>query len=314
LRDPARPAILLYPGEGAIDVARHPPPGPVTLVVVDGTWSQAKKIVKHDPELARLPRYAFTPETPSEYRIRREPAAECVSTIEALMHVLGALEGDVARFRPLLAPFRAMVDAQIAHVGAGGSPRKKKLRSPRPAKPRVPALLRERLENVVCVVGEVNAWPYGAAERGRFPEELVHWVAVRLATEETFECVLAPRHPLAPGTTRWVELAEDRITEGRTVSELGARWAAFSRETDVVASWGKYATNAFTAAGLRLSEARVDLREAARMWSRGKVGTIDDFLRVVGGGLVWRWSVDGRAGRRLAQIAAIADVLAHAPQ
>src|SRR6188768_1362979 len=40
LGDPARPAILLYPGPDARDILRDPPPGPVTLIVVDGTWSQ----------------------------------------------------------------------------------------------------------------------------------------------------------------------------------------------------------------------------------------------------------------------------------
>src|ERR1700722_5104347 len=40
LSDPERPAVLLYPGPGAIDVATDPPAGPVTLIVIDGTWSQ----------------------------------------------------------------------------------------------------------------------------------------------------------------------------------------------------------------------------------------------------------------------------------
>jgi DTW domain-containing protein YfiP len=89
LSDPERPAILLYPGEGAIDVSEDPPKGPVTLVVVDGTWWQARKVVRQNPELAALPRYSFRPPRPSEYRIRREPEEEYVSTIEALVHVLG---------------------------------------------------------------------------------------------------------------------------------------------------------------------------------------------------------------------------------
>lgn len=106
LADPARPAALLYPGEGARDIARDPPRGPVTLVVIDGTWATTKKVLRTNPVLARLPRWAFTPDTPSEYRIRREPTAACVSTIEALVHVLGAIEGDADRFRALLRPFR----------------------------------------------------------------------------------------------------------------------------------------------------------------------------------------------------------------
>ncbi len=315
LVDPTRPAVLLYPGEDAIDVAKHPPRGPVTLVVVDGTWSQAKKIVKHDRHLSALPRYAFTPEAPSEYRIRREPAAECVSTIEALMHVLGALEGDAARFRALLVPFRAMVDAQIAHKNSGGRPRTRKPRPPRPVRPRLPPLLRKRASDLVCVVGEVNAWPYSSPQRSRFPEELVHWVATRIATGERFECILAPKHPLAPGTLRWVELPKERIEGGVDASELADRWAAFSRADDVIVSWGRYATNVFSAGGQKLTDSRIDLREAARSWSRGKVGTLDDFLRTTETRGAPRSDpmMGGRAGRRLGQVASIARFLSTDP-
>jgi hypothetical protein len=310
LRDPAHPAVLLYPGEGAIDVTRDPPKGPVTLVVVDGTWSQAKKIVKHDPVLACLPRYAFTPDVPSEYRIRREPTVECVSTIEALMHVLGALEGDADRFRALLLPFRAMVDAQIALAATGI--RRAGTRKPRvlrPKKPRVPPMLRERASDLVCVVGEVNAWPYSSPQRSRFPEELVHWVATRVSTGEQLECIVAPKHPLAPGTLRWIELPKERIDGGVRVSDLAERWAAFSHTDDVVVSWGNYATNVFHAAGLRLANERIDLREAARSWSRGKVGTLEDFLRTIDCAPSPPMTV-GRAARRLGQLASVARFLA----
>ncbi|MBA3822156.1 MAG: DTW domain-containing protein, partial [Deltaproteobacteria bacterium] len=92
LGDPARPPILLYPGPGARDILTEPPAGPVTLVVVDGTWSQAKSVVRDNPILHALPRYAFAAPELSEYRIRKEPQAEYCSTIEALMHVLGVLE------------------------------------------------------------------------------------------------------------------------------------------------------------------------------------------------------------------------------
>ncbi len=92
--DPERPPILLYPGPGARDILQDPPQAPVTLIVLDGTWSQARTLVRDNPRLAALPRYAFHPPEPSNYRIRREPRVEYVSTIEALMHVLGALEGD----------------------------------------------------------------------------------------------------------------------------------------------------------------------------------------------------------------------------
>jgi tRNA-uridine aminocarboxypropyltransferase len=134
--DPARPAVLLWPGEGARDVLAEPPEGPVTLVVVDGTWPQARRVVRDNPALAALPRFAFRPPAPSCYRIRKEPRPECVSTIEAISLVLGALERDPARFGAMLLPMRTMVDRHLErqaerlragfggprfHGGAGGA-------------------------------------------------------------------------------------------------------------------------------------------------------------------------------------------------
>ncbi len=153
LGDPARPAVLLWPGPDALDLAVAPPPGPVTLVVVDGTWSLAKKLVRVNPRIAALPRYALTPSEPSQYRIRREPRAECLSTIEAIHEALGTLEGDVSRFRPMLAPFRAMIDAQIDHEERVHGHRHRRVR--RTESPRLPAALTDG-RRVVLVGGEAE--------------------------------------------------------------------------------------------------------------------------------------------------------------
>lgn len=115
LSDPTRPAALLYPGLDARDLHRAPTRGPLTLVVVDGTWNNTRKMVRRNPILMNLPRVTFQPAHPSEYRIRREPDAKCVSTIEALMYVLGAIEGNASRFERLLLPFQKMIDTQLAH-------------------------------------------------------------------------------------------------------------------------------------------------------------------------------------------------------
>jgi DTW domain-containing protein YfiP len=308
LGDPARPPALLYPGPGAIDVLRHPPPAQVTLVVVDGTWWQTKKVVRENPELAALPRYAFAPPSPSEYRIRREPKPTYTSTLEALVHVLGALEGDPERFRGLLEPFRAMVDAQLAYEARYRDAPSRHARKPRPppAPPHVPAVLRERFGGVVCVYGEANAWPYGSAERASgCSDELVHWVAQRPSTGETLDVVLAPRHPVSPSTALHSGLSAEVLAGGRAIAELEERWRAFVRETDVVCSWGHYVTTLFTGMGLPLAGERVDLRHAARVYARGKVGTLDDFVARLGA-TPSPPAGPGRAHVRLAQIAAIA--------
>jgi DTW domain-containing protein YfiP len=309
----AAPAVLLYPGEGAIDVLRQPPSGPVTLVVVDGTWWQARKIVRKNPRLAALPRYAFSPPRPSEYRIRREPAETCVSTIEALAHVLGVLEGDVPRFEALLHPFRAMIDAQIAceralrGAGARHAAHAEKKRTKQRAS-RVPPLLAAPVtgsSDLVCVAGEANAWPYRSREVGEaYDDELVHWAACRMSTGEVFERVVAPARPLAPRTTSYVELDGPELRAGATPGDLFRGWRGFVRDTDVICYWGHYAPALFVASGGYLPDRRVDLRAAARDFERARVGTLEEHLGRVGLA-AGPPLAPGRAGRRLAQIAAV---------
>ena len=305
LSDPDRPAVLLYPGEGAIDVAAHPPPGPVTLIVIDGTWSQAKTLVRDNPRLHALPRYTFQPAAPSEYRIRKEPNELYVSTIEALVFVLGALEKDPARFHALLAPFRAMIDAQLDcerrfHGGRTRHPKKK-----RPS-PNVPRAFRERFGDIVCVVGEANAWPYCSRERGvLYEDELVHWTSCRVATGETLDFVVAPRNPLAPRTPSYVALPRERLAAGGTMADLALRWRGFVRETDIVCFWGHYGAALFASSGGHLPSARIDLRPVARAYAKRKVGTLEDFLASIDPAPQTPLAT-GRAGARLAGLARLA--------
>jgi DTW domain-containing protein YfiP len=306
LSDPSRPPILLYPGEGAIDVVKNPPPGPVTLIVVDGTWWQSKKVVKQNPVLARLPRYAFTPPAPSEYRIRKEPNDTCVSTIEALMHVLGSLEGEPERFRAMMIPFRAMIDAQL-HAQAH---REQRLRHPRkpkpPRRPYVPELLRERPDDLLCVMGEANAWPYcEGGLKSQYPDELVHWVAARPKTGEIFDTIIRPRAPVAPNTPYYVGLEPEEIAAGVPLEESLERWRAFVRESDVVCSWGHYPAGLFLASGGLLPPSRLDLRQVARTWAQGKVGTLEDFAARIEAPFA-RGLGRGRGGKRLDHLVSVA--------
>jgi DTW domain-containing protein YfiP len=312
LAERERPAVLLWPGPGAIDIETSPPEGDVTLVVVDGTWWQARKVVRQNPELAALPRYAFRPPAPSDYRIRKEPREEYVSTLEAIVHVLQVLERGQAPVDSLLVPFRAMVDAQLAYIhSVVARPRhtayreRKALREGRadPAD-RLPPLLRDRRDDLVCVHAEANAWPYGSTERGACADELVHWSAHRLATGETFEGFVAPRGALAPATPRHVGVSAERLAQGGRVDELLARWRAFVRPRDVMVAWGSYGAGLFAALGGELTRERVDLRRAARVHAVAKVGTTEAFVASrelpVPGPLG-----EGRAGSRLAQMVAI---------
>jgi DTW domain-containing protein YfiP len=85
---PLAGAAVLFPGAAAGNV---PSPPPRTLVVLDATWSQARRMLQRIPELRTLPRVSL-PGRPGE-RLREPTVKEGMSTIEALAEAL-ALLGD----------------------------------------------------------------------------------------------------------------------------------------------------------------------------------------------------------------------------
>lgn len=106
-------AALLYPGEGAAPADGLSAAPPRILFVVDATWLQAEKMLLANPALAALPRVALAGHESGYGELRREPAEGHLSTIEAVAHALGALEGDPARFAPMVEAFRRMVALQL---------------------------------------------------------------------------------------------------------------------------------------------------------------------------------------------------------
>ncbi|MEO7331028.1 MAG: tRNA-uridine aminocarboxypropyltransferase [Minicystis sp.] len=303
LQDPARPPILLYPGPGARDILREPPRGPVTLVVVDGTWSQAKTVVRDNPVLQALPRYAFAAPEPSQYRIRKEPDEAYVSTIEALMHVLGVLEGDPAKFRRLLDPLHAMVEAQLACQARAPRRRERHPRVKQAPSTRLPEAIVERFEDLVCVVGEANAWPYRAGiESPR--EELIHWVAHRVASGETFDVIAAPERALSPSTPFHSELSEAELVGAGTRAGLFAALKEFTRGTDVWCAWGHYGAALMRAGGGPMAEEWLDLRGHAHRMTNQKLGSLEAYAATIGPG-PGAGLARGRGGRRLAMLVQI---------
>jgi hypothetical protein len=113
-------AALLFPGDGAVPAEERAAAPPRVLFVIDGTWHLAAKMVKVNPALAALPRISLSPSQPSGYAgLRREPAAHCLSTIEAVALALAALERAPAKYEPLREAFRRSVARQLACVEDG---------------------------------------------------------------------------------------------------------------------------------------------------------------------------------------------------
>jgi DTW domain-containing protein YfiP len=90
-------AVILYPGDSStklselsIDQRRAliPPGRKLIVVVPDGTWRTARKMIRLSRNLSSLPSLSFTPSSPSSYRIRRQPRPNLYCTLEAVHQVI----------------------------------------------------------------------------------------------------------------------------------------------------------------------------------------------------------------------------------
>jgi DTW domain-containing protein YfiP len=86
------------------------------LVVPDGTWRKARKLLHLNPLLAALPRVTLAAGAVSRYRLRKAPGPGALSTVEAIAQALQVLETPTS-FEPLLRPFEALIEGQIAAMG-----------------------------------------------------------------------------------------------------------------------------------------------------------------------------------------------------
>jgi DTW domain-containing protein YfiP len=128
---PCEPVLLLDRKGRPRDLARHGLDG---IVVLDGTWSQAKTLWWRNPWLLKLPRLLLVPQEPSIYgRLRRAPRREWVSTLEAVAEVLPALgEPAAARdslrrlMRTLLQRARDAGAAPVLPRNANSMPRRRR--------------------------------------------------------------------------------------------------------------------------------------------------------------------------------------------
>ncbi len=113
--------LLLYP-QTTDDTAAPPPlppkllrdPSRLRLIVLDGTWRKSRKMLHLNPLLQQLPRLPLVEVPSSRYLIRKAHRADQLSTLEATCMALAQLEGDAARFDPLLIAFDGFVAQQVA--------------------------------------------------------------------------------------------------------------------------------------------------------------------------------------------------------
>lgn len=300
---------VLFPSESATDVdaLAEPPPH---LVVVDGTWSNAKKVVEKCPVLSRLPRLKFQPERPGNYRIRKEPAEHCLATIEAVAHVLERLERAPGRYTPMLKVFDAMVERQLGFIEANGNQTRhqRRVRLRNSAREDPLAELKDAAGRLVAVFGEANAWPLDDPHRPLPDEpELIQLVAARVseAPGVHFESLLAPRRPLGPRVPLHLDLDREALLAAPARPEVLSRWQAFLREGDVLVGWGGYCGDLLRAEGVAPFPFIDARRTVARLWN-ARPGSVELLAGSLGVALP---DGRGRAARRLVALSAVTQAL-----
>jgi DTW domain-containing protein len=96
------------------------------IVVLDGSWSQAKALWWRNAWMLKCQRVILGPARPSRYgRLRREPRRDGLSTIEATAMLLTALEGRPEIAEILHASFERML-ARYRAAGLAPKPRPKR--------------------------------------------------------------------------------------------------------------------------------------------------------------------------------------------
>jgi DTW domain-containing protein YfiP len=111
-----RPVLLFPDPDAELLDHRWRDRDPVTLIVPDGTWSQAIRARKRIKGLAQIPCVALPGDLVSSYRLRRDPRAGRVSTMEAIAHALGMLESETIRDH-LLSVHRLAVERTLFSKG-----------------------------------------------------------------------------------------------------------------------------------------------------------------------------------------------------
>lgn len=96
LEDPKRRVLVLFPTSGVRVLTREvveESPLPITLIVPDATWGQARTIVRREPILARAEKVIPPPGPPTRYLLRHAHDTSNLGTAEAIARAFGVLEG-----------------------------------------------------------------------------------------------------------------------------------------------------------------------------------------------------------------------------
>lgn len=297
-------AGLLYPSKDARDLATLPEEEhPDHLVLIDGTWSHANRIYRDNPWIAALPRYRLTPSEESRYRIRSEPRAECLSTLESVVAALRCLQPDLDGTEMLDTAFDAMIDAQIT-ASARPSNHSQVKRIRQRASRAIPDVLSAAGAKIVVVYDE--AAPRRTGDLGlRIP---IRISAKALDNVNVFDRMIRTRNAPSAQEAGYMGLELQDFEPAQSFDEAMSDFRRFCEESSqgaplVLVSWGSWEQRWL---GGSVGDApKVFLKGVWANLSKTRIPSLDmlvDTLELTPPNL----PLKGRAGQRLSHACAMA--------
>ncbi|XP_058878574.1 tRNA-uridine aminocarboxypropyltransferase 2-like isoform X1 [Acipenser ruthenus] len=110
--------LILYPGSDAENLEEldfNSSAAPYNIIIIDGTWSQAKDMFLRNP-LFHLPKQVqLKTSLSSQYVIRTQPTNTCLSTLECAAIALSIMEKNDSIQEVILRPLKALCSFQLQH-------------------------------------------------------------------------------------------------------------------------------------------------------------------------------------------------------
>lgn len=114
LTDERDRSFVLYPGDDAVKLQDLPVTSEgYNIIVIDGTWNQAKSMYANSPELQSLNKVEIDSGHPSTYVIRTQPLEGCLSTVETAALALAHTESDPSIYETLMKPLDVLCNFQL---------------------------------------------------------------------------------------------------------------------------------------------------------------------------------------------------------
>lgn len=289
------PAVVLFPSKASVPLeSLRGVPG--SIVVLDGTWSQARKLYRRNAWLSELKHVHLTPTAPSRYRIRKQPKEGYLSTLEATVAALEALEPDT-NCSALLSRFDQLIDAQAKFIEA--PPEGAYVHTQRPPRPKKAPKLLENRPSLTLIYADFSAI------HGDGTYTPVSIAAHRLHDGATLELFCAPPAACMPTPIHLEHMGIEKQLFADALSRSAAQ--ATLRDfvgTTTLVGWKKRNVRRLCEA-LELANPIASLKGAWSDWHGDAPGTLDALATSLGE----ESKATTRASRRLTATRAVFEAL-----